>query len=113
MLLLDRGADIEARNESGWTPLRVAVLIEKLEVISLLLDRGANVETRDNELGWTPLHQAAKLNEKPEVISLLLDRGANAKAQDNYGKTPFDIAKENEHLKGTDVYWRLNEAQYQ
>ena len=107
-LLLDKGADIEARNESGLTPIFGA---ETPEVISLFLDRGADIEARSDN-GYSPLHVAAAHSKTPEIISLLLDRGANAKAQDNEGKTPFAYAKENEHLKGTDVYWRLNEAKY-
>ena len=35
-----------------------------------------------------------------------------AKAKDNAGKTALDYAQTNEKLKGTDAYWKLNEAQY-
>lgn len=55
---------------------------------------------------------AAWKSENPEVIIALLKAGADAKAKDNSGKTAFDYAKNNEKLIGTDVYWRLNEAQY-
>ena len=75
-----------------------------------LLDAGDDIKVR-NEYGWTPLHLAI-FNETSAIIELLLDRGANAKAQDKDGHTPFDHAKDNEQLKGTDVYWRLNAAQY-
>ena len=34
------------------------------------------------------------------------------RAKDKYGKTPWDLAQENEKLKGTKAYWALNDAQY-
>ena len=34
-------------------------------------------------------------------------------ARDGSNKTPFDLAKENSALKGTDVYRRLNEARFE
>jgi hypothetical protein len=37
---------------------------------------------------------------------------ADGKAKDSYGKTAFDYAQDNEKLKGTDAYWKLNEARY-
>jgi hypothetical protein len=48
----------------------------------------------------------------PEDVIVLLDAGADTKIQDNNNATPFDHAKDNEDLKGTDAYWRLNDAQY-
>ena len=33
-------------------------------------------------------------------------------ARNAVGKTPWDSAQENEALKGTDAYWRLNEARF-
>ncbi len=29
------------------------------------------------------------------------------------GETPFDYTKDNKALRGTDVYWRLNEARFE
>jgi len=33
-------------------------------------------------------------------------------AKDEDGKTPWDLAQENEELKGTKGYWALNDAQH-
>ena len=44
---------------------------------------------------------------KPGVIQPLLDAGADAKAKNKDGKTPWDLAQENEKLKGTKGYWAL------
>ena len=58
----------------------------------------------------TPLHAAAEHNENPAVIEALLDAGADATARDDYGRIPYDYAEDNEALKGSAAYWRLNDA---
>ena len=63
------------------------------------------------QYGSTPLHKAAG-HGSAEGIKALLDAGADAKSKDNDGKTPWDLAQENEYLKGTKGYWALNDAQY-
>ena len=46
-LLLDSGANIEAKDKDGRTPLHHAVLKEYLNVFILLLERGADIEAKD------------------------------------------------------------------
>ena len=41
-LLLDRGADVNAMEHNGFTPLRMATDLRKIDVIKELLKRGAN-----------------------------------------------------------------------
>ena len=44
---------------------------------------------------------------------MLLDAGADATAVNEDGETPFDLAKDNEALVGTDAYWALNDARFE
>ena len=46
-VLLDAGADIDARGEDDYTPLHYAIEQEKPEVAELLIARGANLLARD------------------------------------------------------------------
>jgi ankyrin repeat protein len=81
--LLHRGADVDARDEDGRTPLFSAVLGGSVGLVGLLLEAGANVNAYDKE-GWTALHFAAQEYEV-EIARILVARGANPNAQDDDG----------------------------
>jgi ankyrin repeat protein len=57
-LLLDRGADPNARNWDHVTPLHQAVRARNLGVVEVLLARGADPNARDKSRGSTPLRRA-------------------------------------------------------
>ena len=80
-LLLDRGADIEARSGNGMTPLHCAALWKGNEpVAQLLLERGADINARDDQ-GRTPLHVAIERNSGLSIIKKLLDNWADIHAR--------------------------------
>lgn len=95
-LLLSYGADINATDNRGFTPLRYALIWVgypepiryqlELTKVKLLLARGANTNIPDTYLDFedakypyikmTPLHVAV-VETKPDLVRLLLDFGAN------------------------------------
>jgi len=95
--LLDRGANVNARDMIGDTPLHDAAYHGFLNVAKLLLDRGADVNAKDM-IGYTPLHWAAREGHL-DVARLLLERGADAGVRDNEGKTPLDRAREKGYVE--------------
>ena len=53
-----RGANVNATNEKGWTPLHMAAAGGHPSAINTLLNRGAHINVEDIS-GWTLLHEAA------------------------------------------------------
>jgi hypothetical protein len=72
--LLDQGAARDARDDLGRTPLMLAVMQRRVEVVRLLLDHGADPNVADNS-GRTPL-QRAKQQDLREIAALLERAGA-------------------------------------
>jgi len=89
-LLLDAGADVNARDRYKYTSLQWTCLHGQAKAAHLLLSRGADVNIRD-EGGRTPLH-AACASECASIICALLQKGIDVNAQDDYGNTPLHRA---------------------
>ena len=85
----ERGADINARDKNGETPLHHAT-------------RQGVFDGDDNGA-----------QELAATVRVLLMAGAYASIRNAEGKRPIDLAAENESLKGTDTYWQLNDAGYE
>ena len=83
-------------------------VFEVMAALSAGADPGARMEG-----GVTPLHVAAAKNDNPSMIKALIEAGAGVGARDDTGKVPFDYAKDNEALKGTEAYWLLNEGRFE
>jgi len=97
LLLLERGADPNAKDNAGRTPLHFAAFRGHVEVVKLLLERGADPNAK-NDAGWTPLHIAAQEGHV-EVVKLLLERGADPNAKNDAGWTPLHKATNEGHVE--------------
>ena len=93
-LLRDAGANLEATDRLGRTPLHCAATAGKPDLLSLLIQAGVNVEAVDRYANATALHDAASSSERGVVdcVELLLAAGADMDARDTSGRRPFDIA---------------------
>jgi len=91
--LLDQGANANARDEDGCSPLLWAVLAGNKELVKMLLAQGAEVNVSNLD-GETPLHWAA-VTGKIEIAQLLLDKEAKVNAKDVFGITPLRSASLN------------------
>ena len=86
------GADLNARDKNGRTPLHRAASSNRApEVSAALLKAGANPNARDKQKK-TPLHGAASRQKDLAVIYSLLKAGAAPNARDGDGYTPLHAA---------------------
>ena len=79
-LLLNAGADVNARTDKGVTPLHDAVVRSdgRTDAVKLLIGRGADVNAQTDNNEMTPLHGALAFYEEgsTRVVQMLLDSGA-------------------------------------
>ncbi len=87
-LLGESANAVNAKGESGWTPLMYAALYGDAETVRLLLDKGAKPNAQNDD-GGTALMYAIEDGEKTR---LLLDRGADPNLRSGEGRTALLIA---------------------
>jgi ankyrin repeat protein len=97
--LLAEGANVNAKDDHGHTPLYTAAGQGHKEMVAFLIEHGAEVNSHPDDGSWrgeTPLFKAAKNNHKA-VVELLLAKGADVNATDSMGRTPLYRAVEHDY----------------
>lgn len=89
-LLLERGAEVNVGDQTGFTALHSAAQGGSVDAAELLIEKGAKVNARDAE-ERTPLHVAA-FNGSERLIKLLIEHGADVNARSKSGLSPLDLA---------------------
>lgn len=97
--LIRAGANLEARDFFGGTPLHRAAAWGSQALAALLVSAGANLEAR-NHFGRTPLHQAALEAAGPESVAALAALGADIEATDVFGFSALHLAAQSNDRPG-------------
>jgi ankyrin repeat protein len=96
-LLIDKGADVNAKTRRRSTPLHWA--IHDVAKVDLLLLKGANVNAKQVG-GRTPLYLAAMLGNGIPTMRLLLTKGADPNLAAVNGQTPLMMAAQRGNVEG-------------
>ena len=88
--LVKAGAEVEARDHLGRTPLLQAARSGQPNMIDFLLRNRADIKAQDKE-GNTVLHLAAE-GISADTIIALIERGADVSARNKEGGTAIDVA---------------------
>ena len=105
--LLENGANVNAKNKHGHTPLHLAASSRShrligsnfknqkpnIEGMQCLLEKGADIDSK-NIIGDTPIHKAAQEGLFEEV-KFLISKGAFVNAKNILGRTPLHSACKN------------------
>lgn len=89
--LVERGANVDARDAEGLTPLSWAAQYGRTEVAKYLIAQRANLNPAD-KFGFTPLMWAAQEGQR-SMVDLLLTRGANPWVVTRNGVTAYTLAR--------------------
>ena len=119
--MIARGANVNEKNDIGYTPLRIACLLGNYEIAKLLISNGANVHEKNNNSdnrsntpryvsspesflmafrpcfysiiddGQTLLHDACYYKHY-KIAELLISNGVNINEKNNIGHTPLSYA---------------------
>ncbi len=100
-VLLDAGADVNARDSVSFTALIFAAEKGHTNIVHILLDAGADVNAQA-DFGETALMGAAG-SDHTKTVQILLDSGADVNVQDVLGQTAFIIASKNSGFEAVRV----------
>jgi len=90
ILLIKKGADVNARGRDRQTPLHAAVSNGHTDIATLLITKGAEVNARNQDQG-TPLHVAVAQGQT-KAAGLLIGKDADLNARDKDQWTPLHWA---------------------
>ncbi len=92
LLLLEAGANPNAKDADGNTPLHFATQGYDPQIATYLLANGAEIDPLDKN-GNSPLSNAVFNSQgNGELIELLISKGANKNLKNVHGVSPLDLA---------------------
>jgi len=90
-VLLEAGADVNARASNGETALAFAVTLQNSPIVNILLKAGADRNAQHGSEAWTPLMIAVAVQDA-QFVNALLEAGADVDTHNQNGQTALVLA---------------------
>ena len=91
-LLLQNGAELNAKGNYGSSPLHCSAIQGHIDILHLLVENGADLEAQGND-GERALHCAADLGHLPFIQELISRYHVDINARENNGATALSWAR--------------------
>ncbi len=98
------GAEVNTKDNDGWTALMWAARNGHTEIAELLLKHGAEVNAKNNDGETAFIYAVLRVN--VDVAELLLRQGADINAKDCGGKTALHLAAEGGNVEAAQFLMR-------
>ena len=92
--LLQRAADVEARDGAKRTPIIAAAYGNHVEAAEALIEAGADVNAKDETVQSAYLISTSEVGDDPRLLDLTLNNGADVRSLDSYNGTGLIRAAE-------------------
>lgn len=100
--LKTNGLKVNSTQKDGNTLYHLAVEKKNIAMLDFIKKYNLNINAK-NKKGLTALQQAVMTAKNDKIIKYLIKEGANKNVKTDFDETLYDLAKENEALKNTDI----------
>ncbi len=101
-LLKAKGLAINKSQKNGNTLFHLAVEKQSIGMLNFIKKYKIDINAK-NKKGLTPLQQAVLIAKNDRIIKYLITEGANKTIKTAFDESLYDLAKENEVLRNTDI----------